>query len=135
MKKFLGVAVLSIVLMGGTAFAHCGKCGVGDADHSHKKEGKTVDQRADDLAVMLQLNDEQKAKVKTIMQEKADQKTKIMDEHRKSMESLHQEFQGKMKGVLTPEQVKAWEAIKGNEDGKFCPMCKDGKKCDKCMKK
>lgn len=133
MRKIIGIMLAGLFLVAGNASAHCGKCGIGDAAQGEDMSAM-VDERVSKMSKDLELNDEQKGKVAAIMNEKMEKKHALMEEHHKAMDALHEDFQTKLKGVLTEEQMKKWDEKKG--DG-HCPMCKDGKMCDKCkaMKK
>ncbi|MCB9771904.1 MAG: hypothetical protein H6754_05085 [Candidatus Omnitrophica bacterium] len=136
MKKIIGLIVAGLLISSSQVFAHCGKCGVGDA-HPESDVSAMVTKKSDMLAKELKLSDEQKTKVQAILKEKMDKKAKIMDEKHAAMTSLHEEFKAKLGTVLTPEQMKNWEAMmdKSSEKGVKCPMCKDGKMCKMCQLK
>ena len=134
MKKFLALVIAGLLTSSTYAFAHCGTCGVGEP---HGKDtAPNVSDKVDMMAKELKLTDEQKDKVKSILNEKMDKKEKIMDDKSKAMDALHDEFKTKLGSVLTPEQMKNWEDMKKKADdheGK-CPLCKEGKMCEECMK-
>lgn len=136
MQKIIGLIVAGLLISSSYAYAHCGKCGVGDA-HPETDISAMVTEKSDMLAKELKLTDEQKAKVQTILAEKMDKKAKIMDDKHAAMTSLHEEFKTKLGTVLSPEQMKSWEAMmdKSSEKGVKCPMCKDGKMCKMCQLK
>ena len=128
MKKILGATLIGLFLAVGMAQAHCGKCGVGEAA---KPDMKAMgDAKLEMMKKELVLTDEQAAQVKEIIKIKMEKKEKIMDEKHKAMEALHEDFKVQLKGVLNEAQLKKWEEVKDN-----CPMCKDGKMCEMCMKK
>lgn len=129
MKKFFGVMLVALFLALGAASAqaHCGKCGVGDA---HPDMKAMAGEKLEMMTKDLNLTDEQKTKVEAIMKAKMEKKEAIMDEKSKAMEALHEDFKAQLKQVLNEEQLKKWEALKDK-----CPMCKEGKMCEMCMKK
>lgn len=133
MKRILGIAVVGLFLAVGSAQANCGKCGVGDEMKADK--GKTTAEKADKMAKKLNLSDEQKAKYEALVTEKMAKKEAIMADKKKAMEALHEDFKAKLGAVLTPEQMKSWEAMKDDRGpmmGK-CPMCeKSGGMCEHC---
>ncbi len=128
MTRILGMLVVGLFLAVGTAQAHCGKCGIGEASKSDMKA--MGDAKLDMMKKELVLTDEQAAQVKQIMTAKMEKKQKLMDEKHKAMEALHDDFKAQLKGVLNEAQFKKWEEVKDR-----CPMCKDGKMCEMCMKK
>lgn len=129
MKKVLGILLAFLFLTAGNAFAHCGKCGMGD-DPSMDMTAM-AEEKAGKMAKDLSLTDEQKSKVASIIKEKMRNKRSLMEAKDKAMDALHEEFQTKLKGILTEEQMKKWEEKKAGSEG-HCPMCKDGKMCKKC---
>jgi hypothetical protein len=138
MKRVLGMVLAVLFLTAGNLYAHCGTCGIGEP--SAKSSEAMAGEKSDKLAVDLGLNDEQKAKVKAIIQEKLDKKQQLMDDKHKAMDALHEEHKAKLKEVLTEEQMKKWEEMKSSKDGmgdmkEKCPMCKDGKMCEMCKLK
>lgn len=128
MKRILGIMLVGLFLAVGTAQAHCGKCGIGE---SAKPDMKAMaEAKLDMMKKELTLTDVQAAQIKEIMKAKMEKKEKIMDEKHKAMEALHEDFKAQLKGVLNEAQLKKWEEVKDK-----CPMCKDGKMCEMCMKK
>jgi len=142
MNRILAIMALSLLLTAGNTYAHCGKCGVGDAPKAAGTDAKMdmgamVAEKTEKLTKELNLTDDQKTKVQAILQEKMTKKQAIMDEKHKAMDALHEEFKTKLGAILTPEQMKTWEEMKKDGHGMkgMCPMCKDGKMCEMCMKK
>jgi hypothetical protein len=85
----------------------------------------------------LKLTDEQKTKLHAIMMEKKTKMHAMMDEHHQAMDRLHEDFEKKLGGILTVDQMKKWEEkMEKHGDMKgHCPMCKGGKMCDMCKMK
>lgn len=135
MKRILWLVLVVLFLTAGNLYAHCGKCGVGD--EAVENAAAQVDEKVAKLTEDLGLDDEQKARLKVIIQEKMDKKQQIMADKHKAMDALHEDFQAKLKEVLTAEQFKKWEAIKADKAGmeSKCPMCKEGKMCAMCLLK
>ncbi len=129
-KVLTGLCVL-FLLMTANAQAHCGHCGVGDS--SKDDMGAMVSEKVQGMTKELALNDEQKGKVEGIIKEKMAKKQQLMEENRKAMDAVHEDFTTKLNGVLTEEQKTKWEARKKDGPGEMkCPKCKDGKMCKKC---
>ena len=134
MRKILFMVLAGLFVAAATAQANCGRCGMGDMPKAQAQE--PVKRHLDKMAKDLKLSDEQKARVEVIMKEKMEKKDRIMKEKMVAMDALHEEFKAKLKGVLSEEQMKKWEAgqeHKGEMKGK-CPYCKDGKMCAHCQK-
>jgi periplasmic protein CpxP/Spy len=71
------------------------------------------------LATQLQLTDDQKAKIKPLLQEQYTQlksvhdDTSLSDEQKKAkMKAIHQDYHSQIQAVLTPEQQKKYAAMK-----------------------
>jgi Spy/CpxP family protein refolding chaperone len=128
MKKVMWMVLAGLFIAVGSAQAHCGKCGMDDAPQA--KEQGSADKDFDKMGKELKLTAEQKAQVKSIMEEKRQKKQAIMEQKQAAMAALHEEVKAKLKTVLSEEQVKAWEAKKEG-----CPLCKDGKPCKDCEAK
>jgi len=135
MKRVLWMVLAVLFLTAGNLYAHCGKCGVGDA--VAENAAAEVDEKVAKLTKDLGLDDAQQVKLKVIIQEKVDKKHQIMDDKHKAMDAVHQDFQAKLKDVLTAEQLTKWEAIKADRGAMedHCPMCKKGKMCEMCLLK
>ncbi len=127
MNKVMLMILVGLVIAVGNVHA-CDKCGKG---YDHKVPAvEAVDERLDKMTKELNLSPEQRAQVQVILEERMAKKQKIMDEKHAAMQALHEEFQVNLKGVLSAEQLKQWEAEKDR-----CPDCKDGKLCKRCKLK
>ncbi|MDP2653752.1 MAG: hypothetical protein Q8Q08_06945 [Candidatus Omnitrophota bacterium] len=128
MNKAIGILIAGLLIVSGNAYAHCGKCGVGDPAPAAQEDmmGKKLDM----MTKELKLSDEQKGKVEAILKEKMEKKQQIMAQKKEAMDALHADFKAKLQGVLSEEQMKSWETMKDK-----CPMCKDGKMCEMCKGK
>jgi periplasmic protein CpxP/Spy len=93
-----------------------------DASADAKKGGKrgfpTIEQQMERLNTALTLTDEQKPKVKAVLegQQKAMQKMRDdssleQDARRTKMQELRKETTAKMKGILTEEQYKKYQEL------------------------
>lgn len=75
--------------------------------------GASVENRLAQLSEQLKLTDEQKPKVKALLEEQAKQRTEYRDlsqeERRTKMRAAREEMNKKMKAILTDEQYKKWE--------------------------
>ena len=84
--------------------------------------GGNVDQRVDRMAERLKLTDEQKAKVKALLQADAEKMRGLRDlapeERRDKMRAMRKETDTKMKEILTADQFKQWQEIRQNARGR-----------------
>lgn len=138
MQKIMWMVMAVLFLAIGSAQAHCGKCGVGEAAPAQMKDAKDSSAaKVDKLAKDLKLSDEQKVKVEALVKEKLEKKQKIMADKESAMDALHEDFKAKLKSALSEEQYKSWEAglDKSGEMKGHCPYCKHGKLCPMCEKK
>ncbi len=103
---------------------------------SEKKEGKrgfpTVEQQMERLSTQLNLTDEQKPKVKAVLEEEHKKMQELRsdtsldrDARREKMQTIRKDTTAKMKGVLTEDQFKKYEEM-AQRMGK-----KGGKKAEK----
>ena len=113
MKKFILTALI-LTCSASMAFAHCGVCGVGDEKHEEKGSMKAEEKgsekgsmkmdamkaKAGSMFDNLNLSDEQKAKL--------DQLKATKD---KAMKAAMTEFDTGIKGILTEDQLKIYEAL------------------------
>jgi periplasmic protein CpxP/Spy len=80
-----------------------------------KRGFPSIQQRLDHLSEALTLTDDQKPKVKAALEAQAETmkglKDATQDERREKMKTSHEEFDAKMKGILTPEQYTKFEAM------------------------
>jgi len=132
MGKVMWMVLAGLFLAVGSVQADCGKCGAGDGvqmDHQ-----AMVNTHIDKMTKELALTAEQKIQLEAIMKEKLAKKEQIMAQKEASMKALHEEFKVKVKGVLSEEQMKKWEANKESRDAKGDCPCKD-KMCPECQKK
>ncbi|HEX7653190.1 MAG TPA: hypothetical protein VF607_06765 [Verrucomicrobiae bacterium] len=73
----------------------------------------------ENIAKQLDLNDEQKAKVKPVIEEMqqkiADSRKELqgasMEDRRAKMKEIREAASAKLKGILTPEQYQKWEKL------------------------
>lgn len=129
MKKVLGILLAVLFLAAGNAFAHCGKCGMGD--EAEMDLSAIAEKKAGEMAKNLSLDDEQKNKIAPMIIEKMQRKRSLMEAKDKALDDIHANYEAKLKEVLNEEQFKKWESRKEGLGDK-CPMCKDGKICKKC---
>src|SRR2546423_11268179 len=90
----------------------------------------TVEQRMDRMTTELKLTDEQKPKVKVVLEEQ-DKKMQGMrdlsqDERQAKYRESREETGKKLKDILTPEQYTKWEQMRGGPGGKKGERKKDG---------
>jgi periplasmic protein CpxP/Spy len=111
MKKLsLIIAVaLGTLVAGNLAFAQ-------DATKDTTKKGKggfSPEQRMERISTQLNLTDDQKPKVKAVLEESSKQMQALRDlpqeERRPKMQTIREEETKKMKAILTEEQFKKYE--------------------------
>lgn len=87
-----------------------------DAKDGKKKDGKggfSVEQRLDRMTERLSLTDEQKPKVKAVLEESAKKMQDVpREERREKMPAIREEENTKIKAILTPEQTEKWEKMR-----------------------
>ena len=133
MNKILTVLLMSLFLMTASAQA---KCPIADGPMKDKDIDVMVAEHITKLSTDLSLTGEQKGQVEGLMKEKMQKHQQLMEENRKAMDALQEDFSSKLSGVLTDEQKTKWESLKKDGHGEMkCPECKDGKMCKKCMLK
>jgi hypothetical protein len=80
-----------------------------------KKGMPTVEQQLDRMTEALKLTDEQKPKVKALLEETAKKRTELrdlpQDERREKGRALIEDQNKKLKEILTPEQYTKYEAM------------------------
>ena len=81
--------------------------------------GGSPDAQLQMLAEKLNLTDDQKTKLKPILQDEAQQMKAVHedaslspDQKHAKMKSIHESFRGQINGVLTPEQQAKWKQMK-----------------------
>ena len=120
MKKLSLIAALAL----GGLMACSTLVSAQDATKTGKK-GYSVEQRLDAMTTQLSLTDEQKPKVKAVLDDTAKKMKDVAQEDRQTKgREIRDEQNTKMKAILTPEQYTKYEAM--NQRGK-----KGGKKAEK----
>jgi Spy/CpxP family protein refolding chaperone len=87
-----------------------------DNNQSSARKGRkapTIDQQMERLTTALTLTDEQKPKVKTVLEDQQKKMQELRNEsdqetRRTKMQDLRKETEKKMKGILTEEQFKKY---------------------------
>ena len=133
MNKVIWMVLVGLTVTVGSAQANCGHC-----DKLGTPKVSTEEMAAEKLDVMtkkLKLSVEQKAQVQIILKEKIEKMQQLMDQKHAAMQVLYEDYTAKLKGVLSEEQMKQWEAKKDCYDKKdkkygekVCPHDKAGKK-------
>jgi len=105
---------LTILAVGaGSALAHCGMCGIGEAKGSKgSMKENWAEEKVKNMTDELGLSEEQASQVSAIMKEKMDKKIAIYEEKKTKMEAVKEEYKGKLKKVLTDEQFEKYTAMK-----------------------
>jgi periplasmic protein CpxP/Spy len=102
MKKLSLIAALAI----GGLLACCTLTNAQDSKPKHSKGGMTVDQRMEMMSKNLSLTDDQKPKVKAVLED-SDKKMKALsseDRQGDKGKEVRKEEREKLKEILTPEQ-------------------------------
>ena len=79
----------------------------------------TVEQQLEQMTTDLSLTDEQKPKVKAVLEERSKKMQELMsgdvprEQMREKMQPIQEEQTKKMKGILTPEQFGKYEKAQG----------------------
>ena len=83
------------------------------------KRGPSVEQRMDRMTEELKLTDEQKPKVKAILEDGAKKRQELFadnsvprEQRREKMQALMEEENTKLKAILTPEQDEKWQKMR-----------------------
>ena len=96
-----------------------------DAPKKSGKKGFSVEQRLDAMSTQLSLTDDQKPKVKTVLEDTAKKMKDLAPEDRQTKgREIRDEQTAKLKAILTPEQFTKYQEM--SQRGK-----KGGKKADK----
>jgi periplasmic protein CpxP/Spy len=81
-------------------------------DTKKAKKGFTVDQRMERLTKELNLTDDQKPKVKAVLEETSKKMQALTpDERREKGKTIREEETTKLKGILTDEQFKKYQDL------------------------
>ena len=87
-----------------------------DAKKGGKRGPQTIEQQMERMTTTLTLTDEQKPKVKAVLEGQQKKMQEIRDEsdqdaRRTKMQDLRKETETKMKGILTDEQFKKYQEM------------------------
>jgi len=123
MKKLSLIAALAL---GGLLAC----CTLATAQETNKdttaKKGKrgmmTVEQRLDRMSTELELKDDQKPKVKAVLEDTGKQMQALrdlpQDERRTKMQSIREDENKKLKDILTPDQYEKYQKMMAEMRGK-----------------
>ncbi|MGB0867243.1 MAG: Spy/CpxP family protein refolding chaperone, partial [Granulosicoccaceae bacterium] len=111
-KKTLLIAgaLATTLLVGGVAIAGGKDCG--ERGHRANWSAEKGEKRMDRLASKLELTDEQKTQVKSIMQANREQRQKQFQQNREAL-------QAELSSVLTDEQMEEFETMMEKRGGKM----------------
>ena len=77
-----------------------------------KKKGYSVDQRLERMTTQLNLTDDQKPKVKAVLEDTAKKMKDVpQEERREKGKAIREEEMKKFKEILTPEQFKKYQEM------------------------
>jgi Spy/CpxP family protein refolding chaperone len=95
-----------------------------DAKDGKKKDGKrgpSVEQRLDRMTEELKLTDDQKPKVKAVLEDSAKKRQEMFsdssvprEQRREKMQALMDEESKQIKAILTPEQGEKWDKMRAD---------------------
>ena len=112
------LSLIAVLALGG--LVACGTIATAqDAKDGKKKEGRrmpAVEQRLDRMTEQLKLTDEQKPKVKAVLEDGSkkmqDVRSAPPEERREKMQGIRDEEDKKIKAILTPEQTEKWDKMR-----------------------
>ncbi len=126
------VSLIAAMVLGGVVACST----LANAQDAPKKKGRfTVEQQMERVTTELNLTDEQKPKVKAVLEESSKKMREIFSDQsldqsqrREKMQPILEEQNKKMKAILTADQFKKYEELnaRGKKGGK-----KGGKKAEK----
>ena len=117
MNKTILMTTLILMSAAGPAFAGCGMCGVGEAKKGHHAmKEELAAEKVKKMTKQLDLSAEQAKQLEAIMQEKMDKKKAVHEETEKKMDAIREDFQAKLKTVLTPEQLEKYNSMKDKKE-------------------
>jgi periplasmic protein CpxP/Spy len=124
--KLAKISLVAAIVLGG--LVACSNLAVAqDAGTNAAKKGKrpTIEQQMERLDKELKLTDEQKPKVKAVMEEFGKKRQELFSDtsadrsaQREKMRTLTEEQNKKMKEILTADQFKKYEEMMKNMRGK-----------------
>ena len=84
-----------------------------------ERRGPAVQQRVERMTTELNLNPDQQAKVKALLEKQAKERREIFsdtnlprDERREKMRTLNQDETKELKSILTPDQFEKWKKLR-----------------------
>ena len=110
MRRLIVVVGLLGLIASAVAVAQSGK--QAEVAGKIKAELKQIDAR-------LKLTPEQKTQVKTLLVEQSDKMDALYAEIEPRATAIHDEYRGKIRGVLTPAQQAEWDKIKSEYKEKW----------------
>jgi len=115
-------------LLAGSTLATAQESKEGKDAKAGKRGFPSVQQRLDRMTEELKLTDEQKPKVKAVLEDN-DKKMRDLppDERRTKFRDLREEMAKKMKEILNSEQFEKWEKMRGPR-GPGSPLAPGGEK-------
>jgi periplasmic protein CpxP/Spy len=117
---------LGLVMAVALGLVTCGSlASAQEADGKAKKRGMpSVQERLDRMTEELKLTDEQKPKVKAVLEASDKKRQELVgdsavpqEQRREKMQALMEEQNKKLKEILTPEQYAKWDKMRGSMRG------------------
>src|SRR3989338_7907298 len=115
MKKLILFTAAVFLFMAAPGFAE------GDKGY-HKKgfaKGETPEKRIEKMTKDLWLSQDQAAQLKALMTTKMEKKRALHEETKTKMQAIQDEYNASLKSLLTPEQLKKYEARKEEKKEMF----------------
>lgn len=108
-RKIVTVLVGMMLVTGGTAYAHCGACGVGDEAEAKemKMDKKKMAKHMDKWHHKLGLSEDQAAKMDAAKKTKMDK-----------IAAAEKEYMTTLKSILNEEQMSKYQKMMGDHHGK-----------------
>lgn len=108
--------LVAVFLVGGAAGAAVDRMLVGDREVSSGQRGRSADRDRrrsylDWLGAQLELSEEQKTEVQAILEWHREQVSDLWRELRPRYEELQEQARAEIRGLLTEEQVAAYDAL------------------------
>ena len=124
-RKLTLIAVLLGSLLGVLPASRAADADPKPADKTDAKARPTRGERLKDLAEQLKLSDEQKEKIKPILQEERKKVRELRDNKDLSrqdrvakLKEIRDDIRAKVKPILTPEQLEKWNKLRSEGPGR-----------------
>ena len=121
MKKYRVSLIAAMVIGGLLAGATLASAQDTKAEGKKGQRGANIEQRLEQMTTQLSLTDEQKPKVKAVLEQTNKKMQELRgtprEERAEKMRPIMEEQNKKLKGILTPEQYTKWEKAAATRKG------------------